>query len=89
MSISCPDCGAVASYGNELGHKSDCPSIKKPFDFKTLRPMTPEQLEGVRKQPRRILTREEQVRRYAMLPDDEIEAMDKAREALKSRDIPT
>jgi hypothetical protein len=26
MSVRCEDCGAVASYGQELGHKSDCPS---------------------------------------------------------------
>lgn len=25
MSVRCPDCGVVASYGHELGHKSDCP----------------------------------------------------------------
>ena len=29
MSVSCPDCGAVASYGQELGHKSDCPSLNR------------------------------------------------------------
>ncbi len=29
MSIHCPDCGAVASYGHELGHKSDCPSLTR------------------------------------------------------------
>jgi hypothetical protein len=27
MSIHCPDCGAVAGYGHELGHRSDCPSL--------------------------------------------------------------
>lgn len=27
MSIQCRDCGAVAGYGNELGHKLDCPSF--------------------------------------------------------------
>lgn len=27
MSVRCPDCGAVASYGRELGHKSDCPAL--------------------------------------------------------------
>lgn len=26
MSVRCEQCGAVASYGQELGHKSDCPS---------------------------------------------------------------
>lgn len=26
MSVHCPDCGAVAGYGQELGHKSDCAS---------------------------------------------------------------
>lgn len=25
MSVSCPHCGAVASYGREIGHRSDCP----------------------------------------------------------------
>jgi hypothetical protein len=29
MSVRCPDCGAVASYGHELGHRSDCPSLRK------------------------------------------------------------
>lgn len=24
MSAHCPDCGAVASYGREISHKSDC-----------------------------------------------------------------
>jgi len=24
MSVRCPDCGAVAAYGYEIGHKSDC-----------------------------------------------------------------
>ena len=27
MSIHCPDCGAVASYGHEIGHKRDCSSL--------------------------------------------------------------
>ena len=27
MSIQCPDCGAIAGYGHELGHRSDCPSL--------------------------------------------------------------
>ena len=27
MSIRCPDCGAIADYGREIGHKSDCPSL--------------------------------------------------------------
>lgn len=27
MSTFCVNCGAVASYGQELGHKSDCPSL--------------------------------------------------------------
>jgi len=26
MSVRCEHCGAVAGYGHELGHKSDCPS---------------------------------------------------------------
>lgn len=43
MSVNCPDCGVVASYGHEIGHKADCPSLKKPFDFKTLRKLTPEE----------------------------------------------
>lgn len=30
MSITCPDCGAVAGYGRELPHKSDCPVIVAP-----------------------------------------------------------
>lgn len=29
MSIRCPDCGAIAGYGHELGHKSDCPSLHR------------------------------------------------------------
>ena len=29
MSIHCPDCGAVASYGHEIGHKRDCPSLTR------------------------------------------------------------
>lgn len=33
MSIHCPHCGAVASYGHELGHKSDCPSLRRPLAF--------------------------------------------------------
>lgn len=28
MSAHCPDCGAVASYGHEIGHRSDCPSLR-------------------------------------------------------------
>jgi hypothetical protein len=44
MSVQCPDCGAVASYGQEIGHKSDCPSLKKPFNFKTLRRLAPEEV---------------------------------------------
>jgi hypothetical protein len=28
MSVTCPDCGAVAGYGQEIGHKSDCPSLR-------------------------------------------------------------
>lgn len=27
MSVHCPQCGAVAGYGHELGHRSDCPSL--------------------------------------------------------------
>lgn len=37
MSISCPHCGAVAGYGHELGHKSDCPALSGPLRIKTLR----------------------------------------------------
>jgi hypothetical protein len=33
MSVRCEDCGAVASYGQELGHKSDCP--RRIVDHKT------------------------------------------------------
>ena len=29
MSVTCPDCGAVASYGREIAHKSDCPSLNR------------------------------------------------------------
>ena len=29
MSVCCNDCGAVAGYGHELGHKSDCPALKR------------------------------------------------------------
>lgn len=29
MSVSCPDCGVIASYGHETGHKSDCPSLSR------------------------------------------------------------
>jgi hypothetical protein len=29
MSIRCPDCGAFASYGREIGHRSDCPSLTR------------------------------------------------------------
>lgn len=27
MSVRCKDCGAMAGYGHEIGHKSDCPSL--------------------------------------------------------------
>jgi hypothetical protein len=27
MSAQCHKCGAVAGYGNELGHKSNCPTV--------------------------------------------------------------
>ncbi len=27
MSVHCSQCGAVAGYGQELGHRSDCPSL--------------------------------------------------------------
>lgn len=47
MSISCPDCGAVAGYGQEIGHKSNCPSSRKGFDFSKLRTMTPEEVAAV------------------------------------------
>ena len=30
MSVSCEHCGAVAGYGRELGHRSDCPTLDKP-----------------------------------------------------------
>lgn len=29
MSIHCPDCGAVAGYGHELAHRSNCPSLTR------------------------------------------------------------
>lgn len=29
MSVRCPDCGAVAGYGYEVGHKSDCPALRR------------------------------------------------------------
>lgn len=29
MSIRCPDCGAVAGYGSELAHKSNCASLDR------------------------------------------------------------
>lgn len=29
MSVRCKDCGAIASYGNEIGHKSDCPALER------------------------------------------------------------
>lgn len=27
MSVHCAQCGAIAGYGQELGHRSDCPSL--------------------------------------------------------------
>ena len=30
MSAHCRHCGAVAGYGHEIGHKSDCPSLRPP-----------------------------------------------------------
>lgn len=30
MSVRCPDCGEGAGYGREIGHKSDCPSLRLP-----------------------------------------------------------
>lgn len=29
MSVRCKDCGAVAGYGHEIGHRSDCPSLHR------------------------------------------------------------
>lgn len=29
MSVSCEHCGAVAGYGREIGHRSDCPSLRE------------------------------------------------------------
>ncbi|MBX3579943.1 MAG: hypothetical protein KF723_22295 [Rhizobiaceae bacterium] len=34
MSVRCPDCHAVAGYGREISHKSDCPSLRRPDDDK-------------------------------------------------------
>ncbi len=31
MSVTCPDCGAVAGYGQEIGHKIGCPSAGDPW----------------------------------------------------------
>lgn len=28
MSVQCPDCGAIASYGYELGHRTGCPQLE-------------------------------------------------------------
>lgn len=68
MSVSCPDCGAVASYGHEIAHKSDCQSLKKPFDFKTLRQLTPEEAAAA-KPLGRPKTREEIERTLTGQPD--------------------
>lgn len=27
MSVRCPECGAIADYGRELGHRTDCLSL--------------------------------------------------------------
>ena len=32
MIVRCPDCGAVASYGREIAHKSSCPSVDRKSD---------------------------------------------------------
>lgn len=29
MSVRCKDCGAIAGYGHEIGHKSDCPALER------------------------------------------------------------
>jgi hypothetical protein len=29
MSVTCPDCGAVAGYGHEIPHRSSCPSLHR------------------------------------------------------------
>lgn len=29
MSVSCPSCGAVASYGREIGHKAGCVQLER------------------------------------------------------------
>lgn len=39
MSVHCHNCGAVASYGHELAHKSDCPALRQ----KPPRKRTPEE----------------------------------------------
>ena len=28
MSVTCPHCGAVASYGYEPAHRTDCPTLR-------------------------------------------------------------
>lgn len=92
MSITCPQCGAVASYGNELGHKSDCPSLRKQFDFKTLRRLTPEEEDRARQKANRPRTPEEQAafqRMVTMPVDDEEDPVEGAERSLNSRGIPT
>lgn len=29
MSVRCKDCGAIAGYGHEIGHKSGCPALER------------------------------------------------------------
>lgn len=67
MSVTCPDCGAVASYGQEIGHKTNCPR-KGPFDFKTLRKLTPEEA-ATSKSSGRPKTREQIERILTGQPD--------------------
>lgn len=51
VSVRCEHCGAVASYGHELGHKSNCPSLRQ---ISKLQKMTPEELAKERKRHREI-----------------------------------
>lgn len=38
MSVSCSQCGAVAGYGHELGHRTGCPAIQKiPFNYQNIK----------------------------------------------------